>query len=307
MDNEFILMDRLQKIKQIVNQYGEQEFVISFSGGKDSTVLHYLIDEALPDNKIPRVFFNTGIEFKAIVEFVKKMQENDSRFEIIPPHVNIKKMLEEEGYPFKSKEHSSLLEQYRKNDYEYTPSIYNYVNRIGEYNSKYGCLKRLTFQFNPDYHLKISAKCCDRLKKDTGKQYLKKHNKHWSITGIRKDEGGVRRHSDCVILDSKGGSKFNPLFPLSNEFIDWYIEIRGIKLCELYYPPYNFQRTGCAGCPFNIKLQEELDTLEELLPNEKKKCEAIWKPIYDEYRLLNYRLERRFKLTPRGRLNERRN
>ena len=74
MDNKFILMDRLQKIKQIVNQYGEEEFVISFSGGKDSTVLHYLIDEALPDNKIPRVFFNTGIEFKAIVEFVEKCE-----------------------------------------------------------------------------------------------------------------------------------------------------------------------------------------------------------------------------------------
>ena len=31
--------------------------------------------------------------------------------------------------------------------------------------------------------------------------------------------------------------------------------------------------------------------MEELLPNEKKKCEYIWKPVYDEYRRINYRLK----------------
>lgn len=38
-DNEFLLQDRLQKIRQIINKYGEENFYISFSGGKDSTVL----------------------------------------------------------------------------------------------------------------------------------------------------------------------------------------------------------------------------------------------------------------------------
>ena len=38
----------------------ENNAYISFSGGKDSTILHYLIDLALPNNKIPRVFINTG-------------------------------------------------------------------------------------------------------------------------------------------------------------------------------------------------------------------------------------------------------
>ena len=44
--NEFILQDRLQKIKQIINQYGEENFYLSFSGGKDSTVLSKLVDIA---------------------------------------------------------------------------------------------------------------------------------------------------------------------------------------------------------------------------------------------------------------------
>lgn len=63
-ENEFLLQDRISKIKSINEQYDlENNAYLSFSGGKDSTVLHYLLDEALPENKIPRLFLNTGIEY----------------------------------------------------------------------------------------------------------------------------------------------------------------------------------------------------------------------------------------------------
>ena len=105
-DNELLLFDRLEIIKTVVNKYGENQFYISFSGGKDSTVLHHLVDMALPNNKIPRVYSNTGIEYLKVVEFVKKMAKDDKRFIILTPTTNIKKTLEERGYPFKSKEYS---------------------------------------------------------------------------------------------------------------------------------------------------------------------------------------------------------
>ena len=73
-DNEFILQDRLGVIRDTVHKYGEENFYISFSGGKDSTVVHHLVDMALPNNKIPRVFSNTGIEYNAIVEFVRERE-----------------------------------------------------------------------------------------------------------------------------------------------------------------------------------------------------------------------------------------
>lgn len=46
MDNELLLFDRMEKIKQVINRYGVDNFYLSFSGGKDSTILHYLIDMA---------------------------------------------------------------------------------------------------------------------------------------------------------------------------------------------------------------------------------------------------------------------
>lgn len=71
-DNEFLLHDRLTKIKSVIGKYGEENFSISFSCGKDSTVLSSLIDMALPGNKIPRVYANTGIEYRLILDFVER-------------------------------------------------------------------------------------------------------------------------------------------------------------------------------------------------------------------------------------------
>ena len=104
---EFELEDRLAKIRAINEQYDlEHNSYISFSGGKDSVVVSKLIDMAIPNNKIPRVYFNTGIEYKMMVDYVKSLSLKDSRYKIINSGVNIKKMLEENGYPFKSKQHS---------------------------------------------------------------------------------------------------------------------------------------------------------------------------------------------------------
>ena len=51
-------------------------------------------------------------------------------------------------------------------------------------------------------------------------------------------------------------------------------------------------RTGCKGCPYSLNLQNDLDMMAQLLPNERKQCEIIWKPVYDEYRRIGYRLNK---------------
>lgn len=125
-ENEFILYDRLEVIRATIQKYGEENFYLSFSGGKDSTVLHHLLDMAIPENKIPRVFSNTGIEFKAIVDFVKGL--NDPRIEIIQPTKNVKATLEEVGYPFKSKEYSNWLMVYQRHADRIDP----YIKKVEE-------------------------------------------------------------------------------------------------------------------------------------------------------------------------------
>lgn len=78
---------------------------------------------------------------------------------------------------------------------------------------------------------------------------------------------------------------------MSKDWENWFIDKYNIALPIVYYPPYNFSRTGCKGCPFAIYLQKELDVLQEYFPSERKQCEAIWAPVYAEYRRLGYRLK----------------
>ena len=59
-DFELTVFDRLEVIRKTIKEIGEGNCYISFSSGKDSTMLSYLVDEALPGNNIPRVYINTG-------------------------------------------------------------------------------------------------------------------------------------------------------------------------------------------------------------------------------------------------------
>ena len=241
-ENEFLLADRIQKIKSINELYDlENNAYISFSGGKDSTVLHYLIDEALPNNKIPRVYLNTGIEYKSVVSFVERERERDCRIQIVHPQKNIKQVLEQYGYPFKSKEHSLYLSVYQNSGD--TKSVNKYLARK---NSRFRCPDKLRYQFTKDFNIKISNKCCYKLKKDVAEEWRKLNNKQITITGMRSEEGGLRAGlKGCTIFDEGRLLKFHPLQPITEDFVDWYIAEKKIKLCELYYPPYNFKRTGC--------------------------------------------------------------
>lgn len=290
LDYELTLFDRLNVIRDVNKQHDlEHNAYLSFSGGKDSTILHYLLDMALPNNRIPRVFINTGIEYNDIVAFVKELAEKDDRFVILKPSVPIKPMLEKYGYPFKSKEHSLYLSQYQKNGVSKTVERYLKPNKERE---DYGCPKLLRYQFTKEFDLKISNLCCQKLKKEPIHQWQKENNKTITLTGMRNEEGGNRQRLGCIITDSRTKKvvKFHPLIKVDEQWENEFITNNDIKLCKLYYPPFNFVRTGCKGCPFALTLAEQLETMAKYLPNERKQCEVIWKPVYEEYRRLNYRL-----------------
>lgn len=297
MDNEFILQDRIQKIQQIISKYGEENFYISYSAGLDSNVLSALVDMALPENKIPRVYADTGIELNAVRDFVKAKCEQDSRFEMIKPSVPIKKMLETDGYPFKSKAHSKVVSNFQKHGlkHKFTRVYLGMEKTLNGEDCYRPCPKTLKCQFTSDYALKISDLCCKRLKTEPLEQWQRERERPYGIVGITREEGGRRHNASCLAFSGKKLKSFQPLVAVSKEWEHWFIDTYNISLPIVYYPPYNFQRTGCKGCPFAIDLQHELDVLAEYFPNERKQCETIWKPVYDEYRRLGYRLKKEEK------------
>lgn len=71
---------------------------VSFSGGKDSTVLLHIARQLYPG--IPAVFSDTGLEYSAIREFVKTWDNVD----IIRPDMNFGQVITTYGYPIIGKE-----------------------------------------------------------------------------------------------------------------------------------------------------------------------------------------------------------
>lgn len=283
-ENEFLLQDRLNVIRDTIQKYGEENFYLSFSGGKDSTVVHHLLDMALPENKIPRVFSNTGIEYNAIVEFVREREREDDRFVMIYPKQNIKQMLERVGYPFKSKEHSQMVHECHTGKKNKT-YVQRYLDR-----EHFGCPDNLRYQFEDDFKMNISHLCCKELKKKPFDKWMKENGKTIGITGMMRGEGGQRANIDCIHTKNGKVTKFHPLAKSTLEWEDWFIQEHKIKLCKLYYEPFNFKRTGCKGCPYNLTLAEDLSLMHRYMENEYRQCQFIWKPVYDEYRRIGYRL-----------------
>jgi 3'-phosphoadenosine 5'-phosphosulfate sulfotransferase (PAPS reductase)/FAD synthetase len=97
--------------------------------------------------------------------------------------------------------------------------------------------------------------------------------------------------AQCLAFKGKKLKTFNPLAVITKEWEEWFIDKYNIEICEIYKPPYNFKRTGCKGCPFAVEIQKVLETMQKYFPNERKQCEIIWKPVYEEYRRIGYRLK----------------
>ena len=302
MDYELTLFDRIEVIKATNQKYDlEKNAYLSFSGGKDSTILHHLLDMALPNNNIPRVFIDTGIEFTMIRDFVLELAEKDKRFVILKPTRPIKQTLEKYGYPFKSKEHSRKVATYQNNGYCPSACLKAYANGGGEFiNDKgekkqtmFACPSVLRYQFTPENKIKISDKCCFKLKKEPAHKWQVANNKTIVLTGMRSEEGGARARLNCVVTNKEGKIvKFHPLVKVDEEWENEFISKNNVYICKIYQEPYNFKRTGCKGCPYALNLQHYLEVMEKYMPNERKQCEVIWKPIYEEYRRLGYRLKK---------------
>ena len=85
-----------QRIREWYNHW-HGKVVISFSGGKDSTVLTHLVHDMYPD--VPLVFANTGLEYPEIQAFAREMGA-----EFVRPKMRFDEVISKYGYPIIGKE-----------------------------------------------------------------------------------------------------------------------------------------------------------------------------------------------------------
>lgn len=88
------------RVKDWIDAYGEQGVYISFSGGKDSTVLLDLVRNRFGYSDVKAVFVDVPTQLPELRQFVKTFDNID----IIKPKINFMQVCEKYGFPLISKE-----------------------------------------------------------------------------------------------------------------------------------------------------------------------------------------------------------
>lgn len=237
---------------------------VSFSGGKDSTVLLWLARKIHKD--IKACFFNTGNEYPEIVRFVRKIQSEWGNVDIAIPHKRLKDVIREIGFPLISKQTAHQIYQCRHN-----MGSKGAINALETENRFF----RLPYKYRYllDVNYDCSDLCCDILKKKPAHEYMVK-NGLFPIIGTMASESIMRESSyiksgSCNVFNNrdKRKQKSKPLSIWLDKDIWECIDKYNIEISDIYHK--GMERTGCVCCGFGAMLKND-NRLQVLYDNYPK-------------------------------------
>ncbi len=297
---ELLWEESKRKLLDLVNLYKIplDKVALSFSGGKDSTVMLELIKELGWKNKIKVIFFNTLMEYQAIYDFVDKKRQEGWIIDETKPKKPAPIIYKQYGIPLKSKKDSDMIYRLQQHDFDFVnDSLKDFETLYKKYPKCKSALTWLTGngitigkcpnwlrnRLSQGLDFKVANKCCEYLKKKPVYEFNKDHDIKLSIIGIRKAEAGARAtaYKGCINYDKQHNNyKFLPLWNMSNEDIDKIIEWKNIEISKAY-TLYGLKRTGCVGCPFGRDCFKELEVLEKYEPNKAIAVKNLFNKSYE--------------------------
>ena len=230
--------------------YYEGQVYVSFSGGKDSTVLLHIARRLFPD--IKAVFVDTGLEYSQIRKFV----ETFDNVTILRPKMRFDEVIKTYGYPIIGKRQANAIELATKNleDRKYSLRLLTLGVSIEEAeanglqmpsqellerykettkNSKYNIT---TYKKLLNVDFKISDKCCGVMKKAPAREYTKRTGRK-PIIATMAVESALREKSWLA----NGCNAFNSKKPQSAPMSFWteqdvllYIKQEQIPIASVY-------------------------------------------------------------------------
>lgn len=237
-------------IEAFIARTGKTPYV-SFSGGKDSTVLLDLVRRFVSKD-IKGVFDNTGNEFPEIVRFAR----NTENVTFITPKINIRKTIANIGFPLISKETARGIREAKttKNEKLLKIRLFGTGRQRGIVSGKIPD----KWQFLIREPFMISEKCCDILKKKPFARYQRETGEV-PIIGTMAEESRIRllqyiRRGGCNSFNERHLASY-PISIWTDADIWAYIRKFNVPYCELY-DIKGCNRTGCMFCGFGAHLEK---------------------------------------------------
>lgn len=246
---------------------------VSFSGGKDSTVLLDLARRAFPD--ITAAFVNTGLEYPEIRAFVKTVPN----VVWLRPKMQFLKVIETYGYPVISKEVARRI-YYARKGAVWAQMHLQGKNRDGS-ESKFA-QRFVKWAYLLDAPFLISDQCCnvmkelplDRFTRETGCS---------PIIGTMACESVRRKRaylmSGCNAYMKKKPSSQPLSFWLEQDVLQ-YLKYTGIPYASDVYGEIRekkgrlittgAERTGCMFCMFGVHLERRPNRFEQMAATHPK-------------------------------------
>ena len=291
-------------------EHWEGQVYVSFSGGKDSTVLKHIVDGMYSD--VPSVFVNTGLEYPEIQQFVIRVKNGEfdcfnSDVEIIRPEMRFDEVIKKYGYPVISKTVSNVVQGAKKGSKTRLQRLNGeYLVKNGK-GSIFNC-KKWNFMLSAPYE--ISDKCCHVMKKKPLIIYENKTGRN-PLIGMLASESIKRElawiKTGCNAFDMKKPQS-QPLAFWTEQDILHYLKKYNVPYCSVYGDIVEEEkqidlfgdevpkllttgcnRTGCIFCMFGCHLEKEpnrFQRLKETHPKQYDFCinggeyneEGMWQP-----------------------------
>lgn len=289
----------LKDTEYIEAAYDGQVYV-SFSGGKDSTVLKHIVDSMYDD--VPSLFVNTGLEYPEIQKFAMSQKNVVT----VRPEMRFDEVIKKYGYPVVSKEVSLKVSETRKCPNGYASQSFDSNSpKIQRYGSRFDLSR---YKYLLDSPFEISHKCCNVMKKKPAKKF-EKYTGRKPLIGTLASESKARQ----TVWEKHGCNAFEMSRPTSQPLSFWteqdilhYIKKYDVPYCSVYgdiqvksesedavegqmnlidyldcYEPEDLlettgcDRTGCIFCMFGCHLEKEpnrFQRLKETHPRQYQYC-----------------------------------
>lgn len=266
------------RIKQWYEEFGGEVY-ISFSGGKDSTVLLNLVRTLYPETKA--IYIDTGLEYPEIREFVKTIDN----VVWLRPEMNFKQVILKYGYPLISKEQSAFIQEYRTTKSAKLKSIRWNGNKYGR-----GKISE-KWKFLVESPFLIGDKCCDLMKKNPAKKFEKQTGLH-PIIGTMALESQQRKSNwlmyGCNAFEKKRPTS-QPLSFWTEQDILEYIKRFQLPYATVYgdivkdengkWKTTGHERTGHEFCLYGIQSEDSPNRLQRIKEIHPKRYDFIMRPV----------------------------